>query len=437
MSGATAATGRPATGLAAKGPAWRRRRPTRRPAAAPSPAFRTLIGQGWSVKYSPRFLTRVHAHVFGPRDTRVAPRTPLYDIELDSTCCASSQPTREVAKGHRLHRQPRGTGAVRSCSRRPTPSANASAHRLGKAMARPSASSYAACRRLRRTVAGLIGAPTIYVKRRRACRRSATTLIDPAGDRDLRQPAGRRRDADRRFPPGASRALQPTTGRSGAVHGGPLGKKGVETRNGARVTFHLPDPPRPRLERQENADLLHPRRLARPRAAKCASRSTPTRSISSNCPSTRLDSTAPISVCKRNPANPDGLLDVLRRPARHLPLCRSDRRRRVRPDHRDRRRNDHNAFSLGRAIGGYYEPISTVDLHRQRHGRRRRDHRLLAHGAQHHRLHHGAGQRRDHRRQYLLRLPVPLPRRRAEFENFMSGLWKIDKPQIPPGRRWK
>jgi uncharacterized protein (TIGR02217 family) len=44
--------------------------------------FPTLIGQAWSVKYSPRFSTRVASHVSG-RETRAAAMTsPLYDIEL-------------------------------------------------------------------------------------------------------------------------------------------------------------------------------------------------------------------------------------------------------------------------------------------------------------------------------------------------------------------
>jgi uncharacterized protein (TIGR02217 family) len=45
-------------------------------------AFPILIGQGWSVKYAPRFSTRALAHVSG-REVRSASMTsPLYDIEL-------------------------------------------------------------------------------------------------------------------------------------------------------------------------------------------------------------------------------------------------------------------------------------------------------------------------------------------------------------------
>ncbi len=45
-------------------------------------AFPILIGQGWSVKYAPRFSTRALAHVSG-REVRSACMTsPLYDIEL-------------------------------------------------------------------------------------------------------------------------------------------------------------------------------------------------------------------------------------------------------------------------------------------------------------------------------------------------------------------
>ncbi|MDR3449512.1 MAG: glycoside hydrolase TIM-barrel-like domain-containing protein, partial [Alphaproteobacteria bacterium] len=68
--------------LAGKGPAL----PSPASDTAPGPgsydAFPSLSGEGWSVKYSPRFVTRSLAHVSG-RETRSARMsTPLYDVEL-------------------------------------------------------------------------------------------------------------------------------------------------------------------------------------------------------------------------------------------------------------------------------------------------------------------------------------------------------------------
>jgi hypothetical protein len=59
------------------------------PAAAPTPprpgsypTFPTLIGQGWSVHYSPRFSTKTSAKVSG-RETRAGSfAAPMWDIEL-------------------------------------------------------------------------------------------------------------------------------------------------------------------------------------------------------------------------------------------------------------------------------------------------------------------------------------------------------------------
>ncbi len=60
------------------------------------------------------------------------------------------------------------------------------------------------------------------------------------------------------------------------------------------------------------------------------------------------------------PANSDGLLDVLRRSAGNVSLRRSDRQRGDSPRPSPPATARPNVSSLGRSIGGYYEPASYV-----------------------------------------------------------------------------
>jgi uncharacterized protein (TIGR02217 family) len=71
------------TWIGGKGPALTPAAPDTPPGVGAYAAFPVLIGQGWSVKYQPWFLTRVQAHVSG-RESRAARRlNPLYEIELN------------------------------------------------------------------------------------------------------------------------------------------------------------------------------------------------------------------------------------------------------------------------------------------------------------------------------------------------------------------
>ncbi len=71
------------TWIGGKGPAVAPPAPDAPPGVGAYVAFPTLIGQGWSVKYRPHFLTSVHTYVSG-RELRAARRlNPLYDIELN------------------------------------------------------------------------------------------------------------------------------------------------------------------------------------------------------------------------------------------------------------------------------------------------------------------------------------------------------------------
>jgi len=69
--------------IAGKGPSAAPPAPDAPPAPGSFVSFPTLKGQGWSAKYKPYFITRVHAHATG-REARAARRiNPLYDIELN------------------------------------------------------------------------------------------------------------------------------------------------------------------------------------------------------------------------------------------------------------------------------------------------------------------------------------------------------------------
>jgi uncharacterized protein (TIGR02217 family) len=68
--------------IAGKGPSAAPPAPDPPPPAGTYASFPTLAGQGWSVKYSPRFSTIAQTHVSG-REVRASLRgNPLYDIEL-------------------------------------------------------------------------------------------------------------------------------------------------------------------------------------------------------------------------------------------------------------------------------------------------------------------------------------------------------------------
>ncbi|MBB4200687.1 hypothetical protein CCR94_21545 [Rhodoblastus sphagnicola] len=69
--------------IGGKGPATAPTAPDPSPTVGTFATFPTLAGQGWSVKFQPRFLTCVQAHVSG-RESRAARRlNPLHDIELN------------------------------------------------------------------------------------------------------------------------------------------------------------------------------------------------------------------------------------------------------------------------------------------------------------------------------------------------------------------
>ena len=91
------------------------------------------------------------------------------------------------------------------------------------------------------------------------------------------------------------------------------------------------------------------------------------------------------------------------------------------------------SFLLGRAIGGYYEPVSSVTSIASVTvgGAATTAYTFTAPNT--HRLHHGAGERRNHRGDVLLRLPVPLPRRRRRIRKFPVGSVEDRRPQIPSG----
>jgi uncharacterized protein (TIGR02217 family) len=68
--------------IAGKGPSAAPPSPDAPPAAGSFAIFPQLVGQGWSVKYQPRFLTQVQVHASG-RELRASRRAnPLHDIEL-------------------------------------------------------------------------------------------------------------------------------------------------------------------------------------------------------------------------------------------------------------------------------------------------------------------------------------------------------------------
>ena len=68
--------------LAGKGPQAPIPDPPTPPGAGSYATFPTLLGQGWSVRYSPRFVTQASGHASG-RETRAGRyATPLWDIEL-------------------------------------------------------------------------------------------------------------------------------------------------------------------------------------------------------------------------------------------------------------------------------------------------------------------------------------------------------------------
>ena len=68
--------------IAGKGPYLPPPAPPTPPGAGSYATFPVLLGEGWSVHYSPRFVTKASMHVTG-RETRSAPvATPLWDIEI-------------------------------------------------------------------------------------------------------------------------------------------------------------------------------------------------------------------------------------------------------------------------------------------------------------------------------------------------------------------
>jgi hypothetical protein len=82
--------------IAGKGPAIDPPTPNAAPGPGAYALFPTLVGQGWSVTYAPRFSTRAYAHVSG-REVRVASMSgPLFDIDLTFDLLRSDATAQEV-----------------------------------------------------------------------------------------------------------------------------------------------------------------------------------------------------------------------------------------------------------------------------------------------------------------------------------------------------
>lgn len=68
--------------LIGKGPALLPPAPPTPPGAGSYATFPTLLGEGWSVHYSPRFSTKVSGHASGRETRHSLTATPMWDIEL-------------------------------------------------------------------------------------------------------------------------------------------------------------------------------------------------------------------------------------------------------------------------------------------------------------------------------------------------------------------
>ena len=96
--------------IGGKGPYVAIPTPDAPPGPGSYPTFPTLLGEGWSVHYKPRFQTRASAKVSG-RETRAgAFISPLWDIELTFDILRSVGALLGIAATSDLHRGGRGAG---------------------------------------------------------------------------------------------------------------------------------------------------------------------------------------------------------------------------------------------------------------------------------------------------------------------------------------